>query len=56
MGVEVEKLFNDFNKKYKAEIFTQGTIIHTCTRIPFSSPEPNRMLYGGIPRGRIIEF
>lgn len=56
MGVEVEKLFSDFNKKYKAEIFTQGTIIHTCTRIPFSSPEPNRMLYGGIPRGRIIEF
>ena len=56
MGVEVEKLFSDFNKKYKAEIFTQGTIIHSCTRIPFSSPEPNRMLYGGIPRGRIIEF
>ena len=56
MGSEVDALFKEFNKKYKAEIFTQGTIVHTCARIPFSSPEPNRMLYGGIPRGRITEF
>lgn len=48
--------FKEFNKKYKSEIFSRGTIIHNCTRIPFSSPRANYMLYGGIPRGRIVEF
>ena len=51
-----EELFKEFNKKYKMELFTKGTIIHNCSRIPFSSPNANRMLYGGIPRGRVIEF
>ena len=51
-----ETLFKEFNKKYKMELFTKGTIIHNCARIPFSSPNANRMLYGGIPRGRIVEF
>ena len=51
-----ETLFKDFNKKYKTELFTLGTVIHNCSRIPFSSPTANFPLYGGIPRGRIIEF
>lgn len=51
-----ETLFKDFNKKYKAELFTVGTVIHNCSRIPFSSPRANYMLYGGIPRGRVTEF
>lgn len=51
-----EELFKEFNKKYKAELFTVGTVIHNCSRIPFSSPRANYMLYGGIPRGRITEF
>lgn len=49
-------LFKEFNKKYKTELFTVGTVIHDCLRIPFSSPSANRMLYGGVPRGRISEF
>ena len=51
-----ETLFKEFNKKYKTELFTVGTVIHNCTRIPFSSPRANYMLYGGIPRGRVTEF
>ncbi len=51
-----EALFKEFNKKYKTELFTIGTVVHNCSRIPFSSPRANYMLYGGIPRGRITEF
>lgn len=53
---EIESLFKEFNKKYKSELFTIGTVVHNCSRIPFSSPRANYMLYGGIPRGRITEF
>jgi recombination protein RecA len=52
----VSDLFIAFNKKAKSEICTSGSTIHNCTRIPFSSPRANYVLYGGIPRGRIIEF
>ena len=51
-----EALFKEFNKKYKTELFTIGTVVHNCSRIPFSSPRANYMLYGGVPRGRITEF
>lgn len=51
-----EALFKEFNKKYKTELFTIGTVVHNCSRIPFSSPRANYMLYGGVPMGRITEF
>lgn len=53
---KAEILIKDFNKKFKDELITVGTVIHQCQRIPFSSPRANYMLYGGIPRGRITEF
>ena len=53
---ELLSLFAEFNKKYKTDLFTIGTTVHNCSRIPFSSPGANRILYGGIPRGRITEF
>ena len=49
-------LFSDFNKKYKTELFTKGKVIQKCARIPFSSPMANFPLYGGLPRGRLVEF
>lgn len=52
----LDKLFSDFNKACKSEVFTMGNVIHTCERIPFTSPDANRILHGGIPRGRVIEF
>ena len=51
-----EALLKDFNKRYKSELFSVGTAVHNCQRIPFSSPRANYMLYGGIPLGRIAEF
>lgn len=51
-----EILMADFNKKFKTNLFSHGTIVHNVTRIPFSSPRANYMLYGGIPRGRLVEF
>jgi recombination protein RecA len=53
---KTSELFKEFNKKAKAEICTNGAVVHNCTRIPFSSPRANYVLYGGIPRGRISEF
>lgn len=50
------ELFKEFNKKAKSNICTTGIVIHNCSRIPFSSPRANYVLYGGIPRGRISEF
>lgn len=49
-------LFQQYNKQYKEELLTRGTVTHQCQRINFSSPRANYMLYGGIPRGRLIEF
>lgn len=54
--VSVKELFKEFNKKAKSEICTVGSTVHTCTRIPFSSPRANYVFYGGVPRGRISEF
>ena len=49
-------LFNEFNKQFKVELFTKGKSLEKCSRIPFSSPRANYLLYGGIPRGRITEL
>ena len=49
-------LIKDMNKKYKQDILVKGNIIEKQKQIPLSSPLLNYMLYGGIPRGRIIEF
>lgn len=53
---KTDLLFKEFNKKFGEEICSKGTVVHKCERIPFSSPGANRLLYGGIPRGRLIEF
>lgn len=53
---KLDILFKEFNKQYKEEIATTGIPKIQVARIPFSSPRANYMLYGGIPRGRIVEF
>lgn len=53
---KLDSLVSDFNKKYKEDIAARGIARIETDRIPFSSPRINYMLYGGIPRGRIIEF
>lgn len=53
---KLDVLFKEFNKQYKEELLTVGTVVHQCQRIPFSSPRANYLLYGGVPRGRLTEF
>ncbi len=53
---KLDILIKDFNKQYKEEIAARGIPRIETQKIPFSSPRVNYMLYGGIPRGRIVEF
>ena len=53
---KLDTLIKDFNKQYKEDIVARGIAKKHTKKIPFSSPRANYMLYGGIPRGRIIEF
>jgi len=53
---KLDTLIKDFNKQYKEEIAARGIPKIQTQKIPFSSPRANYMLYGGIPRGRIVEF
>lgn len=53
---KLDVLIKDFNKQYREDIAARGIARIQTQRIPFSSPRANYMLYGGIPRGRIVEF
>lgn len=53
---KLDTLIKDFNKQYKEEIAARGIPLIQTQKIPFSSPRANYMLYGGLPRGRVIEF
>lgn len=53
---KLDVLIQDFNRQYKEEIAARGIARIQTEKIPFSSPRVNYMLYGGIPRGRIVEF
>ena len=53
---KLDILIKEFNKQYKEEIAARGIPLIQTQKIPFSSPRANYMLYGGLPRGRIIEF
>ena len=53
---KLDTLIKDFNKTYKEDIAFRGIPKRNTAKIPFSSPRANYMTYGGLPRGRIIEF
>lgn len=52
----LDNFIKDINKKYKDDIGFKGLDRLENELIPFSSPRLNYILYGGIPRNRIIEF
>lgn len=52
----LDSVIKDINKKLKANIVNEGLVFDKITRIPFSSPRLNYMMYGGLPTGRIVEF
>lgn len=53
---KLDDLFNDLNKQYKEQVATVGKVRPKSKVIPFSSLTACYSLYGGIPRGRVIEF
>lgn len=53
---KIDALIQNLNKEHKDEILTKGLKRITYAKIPLTSPRANYMLYGGIPRGRIVEF
>lgn len=56
MGAQLDKLVKEINKEWKEEIVAKGIRRIETKKIPFTSPRLNYMLYGGLPRGKIIEF
>lgn len=53
---ELDLLFKQINKEYGGEVATLGVKRSEVKLISFSSPRLNYCLYGGIPRGRVIQF
>lgn len=56
MGIKLDEIIKNTNKKYKEEIITQGLSDFSYRRIPFTSPRMNYCSFGGIPVGKITEF
>lgn len=54
--MSLNDLMKEINKSYGEPVFVEGDYVPSSKRIPFSSPRLNYMTYGGLPRGRIIEF
>jgi len=56
MGLKLDAIMKDVNKRFKEEIVTQGLGEFSYKRIPFTSPRMNYCTFGGIPIGKITEF
>lgn len=53
---KLDKIVEDINKEWKEDIAAKGIKRIETKKIPFTSSRLNYMLYGGLPRGKIIEF
>lgn len=53
---KLDDLFSEINKTFKEEIATVGKVRQKLPTIPLTSLTACYSLYGGIPRGRVIEF
>ena len=53
---KLDELFNDLNKTFKEQVATVGKVRPKSNVIPLTSLTACYSLYGGIPRGRVIEF
>ena len=56
MGAKMDALMKDINKEFKEELVSKGLSQYEYERIPFTSPRLNYMTFGGIPKGKLIEF
>lgn len=53
---ELDAIIKDLNKKMKVGEIQLGVEFQEVEKIPFSSCRLNYMTYGGLPRGRLVEF
>ena len=53
---KLDELVKTINKEWKEDIAARGIPHIEVRKIPFTSSRLNYMTYGGVPRGRIIEF
>lgn len=53
---KLDAICAEINKEWKEDIAAKGIKRMKFKKIPFTSPRLNYMLYGGLPRGTIIEF
>lgn len=56
MGLKLDEIMKNANKKFKEEIVTRGLSSFSYKRISFTSPRMNYCTFGGIPIGKITEF
>lgn len=54
MGLEA--IMKEVNKKFKSNIMHTGLAEYDYERIPFTSPRLNYITFGGLPKGKFIEF
>lgn len=53
---KLDEICQKINKEWKEDIASKGVHRIKTKKIPFTSPRLNYMLYGGIPRGYLVEF
>lgn len=53
---KLDTLVAQINKDWKEDIAARGIHRMNFKKIPFTSPRLNYMMYGGLPRGRLVEF
>ena len=53
---KVEETIKELNKKCKETLITRGLAKYDYERIPFTSPRMNYMTFGGIPKGKVVEY
>ena len=52
----LSEIIGEMNKKLKGDIAHLGVTQYDYERIPFTSPNMNYMTFGGLPKGKMIEF
>ena len=52
----LDEVIRNINKEAKSVLVGRGTPAYDYERIPFTSPRLNYMTFGGLPKGKLIEF
>lgn len=52
----LDDVIKKINKNFDQEVIAQGLEYEECPRVKFTSPRLNYLTYGGLPKGRLVEF